>query len=515
MGARRAAAVAGGSVQRRTRASTATFCAIASLPALRERWPAAARSAARSTAHLREARQAARRARRRRISQARRGRLLPDVARSSSLAPARRRNVLRHWIRQQRRARAVDAQARGDRARSADGARRIALPCVDWDDVRGAPSPRAALLHRASGRRSSRLTRLDVGRRASRLSCQRSLGRLRVATRCAAAAWRRRSLRRRCRFASGTAARTLQPAGDAHHRKLKKLLQDAGVLPWWRDRLPLIYAGERLVAVGDLWIADEFAARGGERRAAHRLGGEAADRQRVADSGSADGRRMASALLGRCTFLAIRYPLVASSVRLLSRRDDGDAPQRITVISSLLSSDGAYDDALYLCDRRCRFLAREGHRGRLAGRHPRSARPQGQHGQAGSVHQRRSRHDEPVPARRSVRHDGRHRDRPRSRPLRALRAHDDVAQQQFHDRPHLRARHRARNAAATTSARRCRSSRTSPTRSSTASAWAPAMPTCAWSRSAARSATSSRCRSSRRSASWASSSAATTCCTCT
>ena len=56
----------------------------------------------------------------------------------------------------------------------------------------------------------------------------------------------------------------LQPAGDPHHRKLKKLLQDAGVLPWWRDRVPLIYAGEQLVAVGDLWIAEEFAARHGE-----------------------------------------------------------------------------------------------------------------------------------------------------------------------------------------------------------------------------------------------------------
>src|SRR5262249_44722844 len=55
----------------------------------------------------------------------------------------------------------------------------------------------------------------------------------------------------------------LRPAGDAHHRKLKKLLQDARVLPWWRDRVPLIYAADRLLAVGDLWIAEEFAARAG------------------------------------------------------------------------------------------------------------------------------------------------------------------------------------------------------------------------------------------------------------
>ena len=54
-----------------------------------------------------------------------------------------------------------------------------------------------------------------------------------------------------------------------------------------------------------------------------------------------------------------------------------------------------------------------GSRGCLTGRHPRSARPQGQHDQAGSVHQRRSRHHEPVPARRGVRHR-RRRARPTS-----------------------------------------------------------------------------------------------------
>ena len=37
-------------------------------------------------------------------------------------------------------------------------------------------------------------------------------------------------------------------------RKLKKLLQDAGVVPWMRDRIPLLYSGERLIAVADLWM---------------------------------------------------------------------------------------------------------------------------------------------------------------------------------------------------------------------------------------------------------------------
>ena len=47
----------------------------------------------------------------------------------------------------------------------------------------------------------------------------------------------------------------LRPAGQAHTKKLKKLLQDEGVVPWMRDRLPLVFAGDELVAVADLWVA--------------------------------------------------------------------------------------------------------------------------------------------------------------------------------------------------------------------------------------------------------------------
>ncbi len=48
--------------------------------------------------------------------------------------------------------------------------------------------------------------------------------------------------------------------GRTHHHKLKKLLQDQGVVPWWRERLPLIYSGEQLVAVADLWVCAPYAA---------------------------------------------------------------------------------------------------------------------------------------------------------------------------------------------------------------------------------------------------------------
>lgn len=49
-------------------------------------------------------------------------------------------------------------------------------------------------------------------------------------------------------------------AGRQHHHAIKKLLQAAGVPPWRRKRLPMLYAGEQLVAVADLWVAADYAA---------------------------------------------------------------------------------------------------------------------------------------------------------------------------------------------------------------------------------------------------------------
>jgi tRNA(Ile)-lysidine synthase len=52
-----------------------------------------------------------------------------------------------------------------------------------------------------------------------------------------------------------------QPAGTAHRRPLRKWFQEQGVLPWERDRLPLLAAGGQIVAVGDISCAAAFAAR--------------------------------------------------------------------------------------------------------------------------------------------------------------------------------------------------------------------------------------------------------------
>jgi tRNA(Ile)-lysidine synthase len=51
----------------------------------------------------------------------------------------------------------------------------------------------------------------------------------------------------------------IRPAGRNVTRPVKKLLQERGVLPWMRRSVPLLYAGEMLVAVADLWIAADCA----------------------------------------------------------------------------------------------------------------------------------------------------------------------------------------------------------------------------------------------------------------
>jgi tRNA(Ile)-lysidine synthase len=53
---------------------------------------------------------------------------------------------------------------------------------------------------------------------------------------------------------------SIKPHPGRPRKRLKDLCQEAGVVPWMRDRLPLLYVGDRLAAVGDLWIDEAFEA---------------------------------------------------------------------------------------------------------------------------------------------------------------------------------------------------------------------------------------------------------------
>ncbi|NNE60699.1 MAG: tRNA lysidine(34) synthetase TilS, partial [Woeseia sp.] len=58
------------------------------------------------------------------------------------------------------------------------------------------------------------------------------------------------------RYRSG--GEMLQPAGRGIEKSLKKLLQEAAVVPWMRARVPLLYSADALVAVADMWVAEAF-----------------------------------------------------------------------------------------------------------------------------------------------------------------------------------------------------------------------------------------------------------------
>jgi tRNA(Ile)-lysidine synthase len=51
-----------------------------------------------------------------------------------------------------------------------------------------------------------------------------------------------------------------KPQGRKHSSSLKKLLLEYQLPPWLRDRVPLFYAQEQLVAVGDLWVCEGWTA---------------------------------------------------------------------------------------------------------------------------------------------------------------------------------------------------------------------------------------------------------------
>jgi tRNA(Ile)-lysidine synthase len=51
-----------------------------------------------------------------------------------------------------------------------------------------------------------------------------------------------------------------RPVGRKENHELKKLFQESGIPPWRRDRIPLVYLGEQLAVVADLWLCEPFQA---------------------------------------------------------------------------------------------------------------------------------------------------------------------------------------------------------------------------------------------------------------
>lgn len=246
-------------------------------PLLRARWPAAARVAARSAARLGEARgllgelaMADLEGLLRPAAPGGKGGAALELGALARLSAARQRNALRAWLRAAG-APLPDAVHLERIRLELAGARADAQPAVRWAGVEvrryrgslyflGAESLASSL----SGTQAWRWS----GGRAFELGPGR--GRLRwVADRAGPIA--RAALPPRLTVRARTPGERVAVGVGGPRRELGELMREAGVLPWERARLPLVCAGEAIVAVPGLFVSAAYAAKPAGRGARLRL----------------------------------------------------------------------------------------------------------------------------------------------------------------------------------------------------------------------------------------------------
>lgn len=235
------------------------------LPNLKQRWPAAAATLARSAQHCADAAELLETVARQDLhavqsEAANAGEVGSlSIARLLQLPTPRQRNVLRLWIEQcglplpqQRHLEHVLSDAV---LAPAD-----AEPCVRWPGVEVRRYRDA--LHAMQPLPELPDIRNVLWQTDAPLHIE-GLGRLKVQP-ASGAGLSAEACREGLRVAFRDGGERIKPPGRAHHATLKHLFQEAGVPPWQRERVPLLFIGSSLVAVAGHWIADEFAARSGE-----------------------------------------------------------------------------------------------------------------------------------------------------------------------------------------------------------------------------------------------------------
>lgn len=219
------------------------------VPALVERWPAAARHAQRLAAQMAEAEELL-------------GALAAEDAlglaapcclpraRLLALAPARQRNLLRHLLRSV--GLPTPSASKIEELRGALlTARAEAQPLVRWPGGEGRvyrgslylaePLPAASPGDTAGVVRTGQPWSGPEGRVAL-VPADDGVG--------VPQSWVDAGLT--LKFRAG--GERFRPRGRRHHYSLKHLFQERGILPWMRSRVPLLFRDGALVAVGDEWL---------------------------------------------------------------------------------------------------------------------------------------------------------------------------------------------------------------------------------------------------------------------
>ena len=217
-------------------------------PRILERWPGATRALGRAARHAADAQEILDRSAVAVLSRLRDGAAL-SVPGLRGLPAQERLNVLRRWL--------VESQVRvPSSARLAEGLRQALtaeadhVPAVLW----GAHALRRyrERLYLTAATLPALPASLEWRLHAhARLELGPGLGTLRWVARCGGLDAQRLPAMLHVRHRRGGEA--LKPAARSDTKTVAHLCQDMGILPWMRDTLPLIYAGESLIAVGDLW----------------------------------------------------------------------------------------------------------------------------------------------------------------------------------------------------------------------------------------------------------------------
>lgn len=224
------------------------------LPALRRRWPAAARTAGRVAEYAADALELEEVLAQQDLAGVAVGAAL-SLERLHALGDARQRSVLRAWL---RRIGVPPPSAMTLRALRRDMAvaAEDRIPQVDWPGAvvrryRGhlyGEAPAGCGL--PTGPWDTAASReFDLGNGAG-LELVADLGRGLSQARLPASV----------DVVARAAGESFQPAGGAHRRPLRKWFQDQGVLPWLRGSVPMLGSEGRIVAVADICCAAEFAA---------------------------------------------------------------------------------------------------------------------------------------------------------------------------------------------------------------------------------------------------------------
>jgi tRNA(Ile)-lysidine synthase len=227
------------------------------LPGVVTRWPGARRAAARLAAAAEDAAEIGAA-----LAQADLGAVeslerLP-LATLDRLSDARRRNVLRHAIRELGLPMpdAAALERIGAMTRTAERA----AGCTMWP---GAAAHRYGESLYLCARPAAPLAGVPLTLQPG-MPCVVADGRLELEPAPAPAlpdTWVRSGLT--VRFRSG--GERFEPARGGRARELREWMRESRLLPWMRDRIPLVYHGTELVAIADIEISAKAAATAGER----------------------------------------------------------------------------------------------------------------------------------------------------------------------------------------------------------------------------------------------------------